>query len=67
MKNLSYQEKEYLLHRNLLRRNPFLMPNVSFLKEMKPGILIFPRKNEHGAGDGQQWIPISGGSSGGST
>ena len=67
VKNPFYQEKEYLLHRNLLHRNPFLMPNASFSKEMKPGILTFPKKNEHGAGDGQQWIQISGGSSGGST
>ena len=75
MKNPFYQEKEEplnherecLLHRNLLHRNPFLMPNASFSKEMKLGTLIFPEKNGHGAGDGQQWIQISGGSSGGST
>ena len=66
-KNPFYRKKEYLHHRNLLHRNPFLMPNASFSKEMKSGTLIFPKKNGHGAGDGQQWIQISGGSSGGST
>ena len=57
----------YLKKKSLLHLNPFLMPNANFSKEMKLDTLIFQKRNGHGAGDGLQWILMSGGSSGGST